>query len=337
MSPAEERPIHHRSGIWTTILHWFDNETGLPLPPSDEDRVDWLRTLPFILMHLGCLGIFFFGFSWAAVSLAIGLYLIRMFAITAFYHRYFSHRAFKTSRAFQFLFALIGSCSIQRSPIWWAAHHRHHHAHSDAPTDTHSPVQKGFLWSHMVWFLCRQNFTTRKDLIRDWMKFPELVFLDRYDTLVPALFGVAIYGLGEALQVLSPGWNTNGAQFVSWGFFLSTVALYHATFTVNSLAHVWGTRRYATRDDSRNNPLLALITLGEGWHNNHHHYPGAVRQGFFWWELDPTYYVLRLMATLGLVWDLRPLPERWRDRDRIDLPTPPQISEEGRFHPEDES
>lgn len=173
----------------------------------------------------------------------------------------------------------------------------------------------------MVWFLCRQNFTTRKHLIRDWIKFPELVFLDRYDTLVPALFGVAIYGLGEALQWVAPEWQTNGAQFLSWGFFLSTVILYHATFTVNSLAHVWGSRRYATRDDSRNNPLLALITLGEGWHNNHHHYPGSVRQGFFWWELDPTYYVLRLMATLGLVWDLRPLPERWRERDRIDQPS----------------
>jgi stearoyl-CoA desaturase (delta-9 desaturase) len=152
------------------------------------------------------------------------------------------------------------------------------------------------------------------------MKFPELVFLDRYDTLVPALFGCAIYGLGEILLWANPTWHTNGAQFLSWGFFLSTVVLYHATFTVNSLAHVWGSRRYATRDDSRNNPLLALITLGEGWHNNHHHYPGAVRQGFFWWEIDPTYYVLRLMATLGLVWDLRPVPERWRERDRIDLP-----------------
>lgn len=321
MSELDEVPISGRPGLWTAILSWFDNERGLATLPGDDERIDWLRTLPFILMHLGCLGVFFFGISWAAVSLAIGLYLIRMFAITAFYHRYFSHRAFKTSRAFQFLFALIGSCSIQRGPIWWAAHHRNHHAHSDAPSDTHSPVQKGFLWSHMVWFLCRQNFSTRKDLIRDWMKFPELVFLDRYDTLVPALFGMTIYGLGEALRWAYPEWQTNGAQFLSWGFFLSTVVLYHATFTVNSLAHVWGSRRYATRDDSRNNPLLALITLGEGWHNNHHHYPGAVRQGFFWWELDLTYYLLRLLATLGLVWDLRPLPEHWRDRDRIDVPS----------------
>ena len=321
MSESDHLPMAKQRGSWASIVSWFDNENGIETSPTDADHIDWLRTLPFVLMHLGCLGIFFFGFSWAAVILAMALYLIRMFAITAFYHRYFSHRAFKTSRGIQFLFALIGASSIQRSPIWWAAHHRHHHAHADAPDDTHSPVQRGFLWSHMVWFLCRQNFTTRKHLIRDWIKFPELVFLDRYDTLVPALFGVAIYGLGEALQWVAPEWQTNGAQFLSWGFFLSTVILYHATFTVNSLAHVWGSRRYATRDDSRNNPLLALITLGEGWHNNHHHYPGSVRQGFFWWELDPTYYVLRLMATLGLVWDLRPLPERWRERDRIDQPS----------------
>ncbi len=313
-------PISNGHGIWATLRSWFDNENDLLVPDHDEDQIDWLRTLPFILMHLGCLGVFFFGFSWAGVILAIGLYLIRMFAITAFYHRYFSHRAFKTSRAFQFLFALIGSCSIQRGPIWWAAHHRNHHAHSDAPNDTHSPVQRGFLWSHMTWFLCRQNYSTRKGLVRDWVKFPELVFLDRYDTFIPAIFGLAIYAAGEILLVLKPAWNTNGAQFLSWGFFLSTVVLYHATFTVNSLAHVWGSRRYATQDDSRNNLILALITLGEGWHNNHHHYPGTVRQGFFWWEFDPTYYILRLMACMGLVWDLRPLPERWRERDRLDAP-----------------
>jgi len=218
MSESEEPPISKPREMWATLLSWFDNESGVSSLHGDEERIDWLRTLPFILMHLGCLGIFFFGFSWSAVALAVALYLIRMFAITAFYHRYFSHRAFKTSRALQFLFALIGSCSIQRSPIWWAAHHRHHHAHSDAPDDTHSPVQKGFLWSHMVWFLCRQNYTTRKHLIRDWMQFPELVFLDRYDTLVPALFGVAIYGLGEGLQWTHPEWKTNGAQFLSWGF-----------------------------------------------------------------------------------------------------------------------
>lgn len=218
MSESVEPPTTGRRGPWASIVYWFDNENGIESPTGDLNRIDWFRTLPFVLMHLGCFGIFFFGFSWAAVILAIALYLIRMFAITAFYHRYFSHRAFKTSRGVQFLFALIGACSIQRSPIWWAAHHRHHHAHSDAPDDTHSPVQRGFLWSHMVWFLCRQNFTTRKHLIRDWMKFPELVFLDRYDTLVPALFGLAIYGLGEALQWVAPEWNTNGAQFLSWGF-----------------------------------------------------------------------------------------------------------------------
>ncbi|RQW83767.1 MAG: acyl-CoA desaturase, partial [Methylococcus sp.] len=265
--PAPTKP---RNWLFS-LLRWFDNEAG-EFPHDDGNRrIDWLRTLPFIALHLAALAVIWVGVSPAAVAVAVGLYLIRMFAITGFYHRYFSHKAFRTSRPVQFLFALVGASSVQRGPLWWAAHHRHHHVHADGPDDTHSPLQQGFLWSHMGWFLCRLNFRTRTELVKDWLTFPELRFLDRYDIVVPALLAFLLYGLGEALAVLKPHWGTDGPQMLVWGFVISTVVLYHATFTVNSLAHVWGARRYATRDGSRNNAFLAALTLGEGWHNNHHH------------------------------------------------------------------
>jgi stearoyl-CoA desaturase (delta-9 desaturase) len=301
----------------TTLLRWFDNEAG-DFPEDDGGRkIDWLRTVPFIVLHLACLAVFWVGVSPVAVGVAVGLYFLRMFAITGFYHRYFSHRTFRTSRPVQLLFALLGAAAAQRGPLWWAANHRHHHQNADAPKDIHSPRRCGFLWSHMGWFLCRVHFRTRSELVRDWLKFPELRFLDRYDSLVPAMMAIFLFAAGEFLAARFPEWQTNGWQLLVWGFVVSTIVLYHATFTVNSLAHVWGRRRYATRDDSRNNALLAVITLGEGWHNNHHHYPAAARQGFYWWEIDPTYYALRLMASVGLVWDLRPLPAAVREARQI--------------------
>ena len=306
------KPMH-----WSvTLIRWFDNEAG-ELPDDGQNRkLDWLRTLPFIALHLACLAVFWVGISPVAIAVALGLYALRMFAITGFYHRYFSHRAFRTSRPMQFLFALVGASAVQRGPIWWASHHRLHHVHSDHDPDVHSPVRHGFLWSHMGWFLCRVNFRTRAELVKDWLKFPELRFLDRYDVVAPMLLALSLYGLGELIEQFRPSWGTNGPQLLVWGFVISTIVLYHATFMVNSLAHVWGSRRYATRDASRNNPVIALFTLGEGWHNNHHHYPAAARQGFFWWEFDPTYYALRVMATLGLVWDLKPLPASLRHARR---------------------
>jgi stearoyl-CoA desaturase (Delta-9 desaturase) len=266
-------------------------------------KIDWLRTLPFVAMHLMCFGIIWVGASPSAVAVCAAMYAVRMLAITGFYHRYFSHRTFRTSRVLQFIFAAIGAMAVQRGPLWWAAHHRHHHAHSDNDQDTHSPQRHGFVWAHLAWFMSRQNFTTRADLVRDLATYPELRFLDRFDILMPVLLAVVLFVIG-------------GAQWLIWGFFVSTVILYHATFTVNSLAHVMGKRRYATRDQSRNNWVLALLTFGEGWHNNHHHFPGSVRQGFYWWEVDLTYYVLRTFAALGLIWDLKSVPARIRDARR---------------------
>jgi stearoyl-CoA desaturase (delta-9 desaturase) len=270
--------------------------------------IAWARMIPFLSMHIVCLAVVWVGWSWIAVATAVTLYLARMFAITGFYHRYFSHRSFKTSRAAQFLFGALGSSAVQRGPIWWAAHHRHHHFRSDKPDDVHSPVQHGFLWSHMGWFMSRQHFDPDLSRVRDLLKYPELRLLDRFDVVVPSLLATAVFSLGMVLKHHAPGLETDGWQLLVWGFFISTVAVYHATYTINSLSHVFGSQRYDTGDSSRNNPWLALVTLGEGWHNNHHHFPGSARQGFYWWEFDITYYVLKLLSFIGVVWDLKPPP-----------------------------
>lgn len=283
--------------------------------PRSSRGVDWARVLPFTLMHAGCLGVLWVGTSRLAIGVAVALFALRMFAITAFYHRYFSHRAFRTSRAAQLVFAVLGASAVQRGPLWWASHHRHHHTHSDRPDDRHSARQHGFWWSHVGWFLARENFATRLDLVPDLARYPELRWIDRYDVAVPALLAVGLYALGAALA--RAGVATSGPQLLVWGFCVSTLVLYHVTFTINSLAHAWGSRRYATRDDSRNNWWLALLTFGEGWHNNHHHFPGGARQGFYWWEVDVSYYGLRLLALLGIVQDLRAVPAAARDARRI--------------------
>jgi stearoyl-CoA desaturase (delta-9 desaturase) len=268
--------------------------------------------VPFLGLHLACIAVFVVGFSWFALAVAFFMYCLRMFAITGFYHRYFSHKAFKTSRVVQFTFAVIGASSVQRGPLWWAAHHRNHHRHSDTEHDLHSPVTRSLFWSHMGWFMSPRGFTTEHTIVPDLVKYPELRWLDRYDLLVPVALAWAMLGLGHLMFVHAPGLHTSGWQVLVWGFFISTVVLFHCTVTINSLAHRWGSRRFATRDNSRNNWLLAIITFGEGWHNNHHHFPGSARQGFRWWEYDLTYYVLRAMAAAGMVWDLKPIPAALR-------------------------
>jgi stearoyl-CoA desaturase (delta-9 desaturase) len=236
-----------------------------------------------------------------------------MFAITGFYHRYFSHRTFKTSRVGQFIFGLLGASAVQRGPIWWAAHHRHHHVHSDKPDDVHSPAQHGFFWSHMGWFMSHKHFAADLSRVKDLLKYPELRFLDRFDIAVPTALGAGVFLLGVLLRHVAPELHTSGWQMLVWGFFISTVAVYHGTYTINSLSHVFGRQRYKTGDGSRNNLWLALITMGEGWHNNHHHYPASVRQGFYWWEFDVTFYMLKLMSFVGVIWDLKAVPAAVRD------------------------
>jgi stearoyl-CoA desaturase (delta-9 desaturase) len=281
-------------------------------------KVDWVRVSPFIALHAACLAVFWVGWSWVAIGVAVAGYVLRMFAITGFCHRYFSHRTYNTTRFAQFLFALAGNSAVQRGPLWWAAHHRQHHRYSDQVEDPHSPKQHGFIWSHMLWITSRENFATGLKEVRDLSRYPELIFLDRFDILVPVILGTAMYSLGFALESLAPGLGTNGWQLLVWGFFVSTVVLFHGTCTINSLSHLFGSRRFATAESSRNNPLLALITFGEGWHNNHHHFPGAVRQGFYWWEYDLTYYGLKIMSWLGIIWGLNKVPARVYEQARLE-------------------
>jgi stearoyl-CoA desaturase (delta-9 desaturase) len=303
---AESRP---RGWFWR-IARWFDSGpiAESPLPDTEDYRVDVLRTAPYIVLHLSCAAVFLVGWSPTAIVVAAALYALRMLAITGFYHRYFAHRSFETSRALQFVFALVGASAAQRGPIWWAAHHRQHHLVSETAQDPHSPHRHGFWWSHTGWFLSPQHFPIRSERVKDLLRYPELRFLDRFDGLMPAVLAIGLFVIGTALERYAPALGTSGWQLVVWGFSISTVALYHATFMVNSLAHRWGTRRYATGDESRNNWLIALLTFGEGWHNNHHHYPASCRQGFYWWELDLTFYFLKCLQAMGLVWNLRPVP-----------------------------
>ncbi len=300
-----------------SLASWIASENLESEDSIAERRVDWIRILPFIGLHLACLGVFLVGVSWVAVAVFVASYLVRMFAITAFYHRYFAHKTFRVSRPVQFAFALLGASATQRGPLWWAAHHRHHHKVSDRADDPHSP-RHGFWWSHMGWFLSRAHFATDYRQIPDLARFPELRWLDRYDLAIPVLYAASLFGLGVLLERWAPGLGTNGWQILVWGYFLSTVVLIHVTLTINSLAHVWGKRRFETTDDSRNNALLAVLTLGEGWHNNHHHFPGSARQGFYWWEIDISYYVLWMFERIGLVRDLKSVPPAMLQARRID-------------------
>jgi stearoyl-CoA desaturase (delta-9 desaturase) len=260
-----------------------------------EDIV-YPATVPFLLIHLACFAAIWTGLTAEALVLCGALYLVRIFAICAGYHRYFAHRAYKTSRAFQLLLALLAQTSAQRGALWWASKHRRHHRHSDTELDVHSPRRHGFLYAHLGWIFTPRHGQTDYADIPDFARYPELVWLDRHPYLPPALLGLLC-------------WLVAGWPGLVVGFCWSTVLLWHATFAINSMAHVFGRRRYVTGDDSRNNWWLAIFTLGEGWHNNHHAYQSSVRQGFRWWEYDPTFYVLKLMSWLGLVWDLHSPPE----------------------------
>ncbi len=249
----------------------------------------------FVGIHVGSLSAIWLGVTWRDLALCAALYAVRMFGITAGYHRYFAHRSYKTSRWFQFALAWLGSMSIQKGVLWWAGLHRMHHRWSDTPRDLHSPKQRGFWHSHVGWIVSAEHDATDLSLIPDFAKYPELRWLNTWHWVPALVMALGCYALG-------------GARAVVWGAGVSTVLLWHGTFTINSLAHTWGSRRYETADTSRNNLVLALITLGEGWHNNHHHYMNSANQGFFWWEVDVSYYALRALAAVGVVRDLRRPP-----------------------------
>ena len=287
----------------------MSQDTRSSLEPSvDRDSstdIVYPSTIPFIIVHLMCFAAIWTGVTAGAVALGIGLYWLRIFAIGAGYHRYFSHRAYETSRVFQFVLAALAQSTSQKSVLWWAANHRDHHLHSDTELDVHSPRQMGFIYSHVGWIFSRGQETMNVNRIADFAKYPELMWLHRYEQLPAFLLAVLCFAVA--------GWPG-----LIVGFFWSTVAVYHGTFSINSLAHLVGRRRYITGDDSRNNWLLAIITMGEGWHNNHHAYQSSARQGFYWWEYDPTFYLLTLLERLGLVWNLkRPTAEVMQNQHKL--------------------
>jgi stearoyl-CoA desaturase (delta-9 desaturase) len=259
---------------------------------AKRKQYDWATMTPFILLHASVVLVFFVPFTLGMVAWAAGSYFLRMFFVTAGYHRYFSHRSFKLNRFWQFVVAFMAQTSSQKGVLWWAAHHRDHHLNSDRQSDLHSPVHEGFWWSHLGWILSDEYDDYDPKRISDFSRYPELRWLNRWHVLPTIVYAVAIFMIG-------------GFDAFVWGYLVATVILFHGTFLINSLSHIWGTRRFATPDESRNNFLLALVTLGEGWHNNHHHFMSSVRQGIRWWEIDVTFYVLKALSYLRITRDLR--------------------------------
>jgi stearoyl-CoA desaturase (delta-9 desaturase) len=301
-----------------SITGWFRSDYSLENKDiTTKKGIDWIGSIPFFLFHLMCFGIIWVGWSPFAVIFALIFYIIRMFSITAYYHRYFAHRSFTANRFFTFVFAFLGCSAMQRGPLWWAAIHRHHHRFADLKEDLHSPKISGFWWSHIGWILAHENKRTRIEYVKDWLKYPELVFLDRFALLVPIITGIGIYFIGVGTQILFPQFQTNGMQLLIWGLFVSTICCSHATFSINSIDHIWGTRRYDEPNTSRNNALMAFLTLGEGWHNNHHHYAVTAKAGFYWYEYDFTYYYLVILSWFGIVKNLRPISKQKREENKI--------------------
>jgi stearoyl-CoA desaturase (Delta-9 desaturase) len=291
---------------------------------DEHDDIMYPSTLPFILIHLSCVAAFWTGITWQAVAICITLYWLRMFGIGAGYHRYFSHRSYSTGRFLQFILAFLAQSSAQKSVLWWAAKHRHHHLHSDTQQDVHSPRHKGFVYSHLGWVFSRKHDATDLVKVADLASFPDLRWLHKFEVMPAAVLAVLCF--------LIAGWSG-----LVIGFLWSTVLVYHATFCINSLAHVHGRKRYVTGDDSRNNWLLAFFTLGEGWHNNHHAYQSRARQGFRWREIDVTFYVLKALSLVGIVWDLRSPPaEVLRNEQRLGSRVVNRAAEQlvARFNPE---
>lgn len=269
---------------------------ALSVAPRFRLPSNYYDYLGYAAVHLGCLGVIWVGISWRAAAICLVSYLVRMFGLIAGYHRYFAHRGYKTSRPVQFLMALLGALAVQKGVLWWAETHRHHHRFPDEPDDLHSPLHRSFLYSHSGWFLDEKNRDTHLSKVPDLAVYPELVWLDKWN-LIPVL---AL----AASTFAAFGWTG-----LIWGFFVSTILIWHSIHAVGSFGHkLGGYRRYPTADNSRNHWIIALLTLGE-WHNNHHYFPPAARQGFFWYELDVAYYLLKAMSWLGLVWDLKTLPE----------------------------
>lgn len=289
---------------------------------------DYFSFAQFVALHLSCALLFWTGTSPVAVGACLLFYGLRIFGLSAGYHRYFSHLSFKTGRARQFFLAFLGAMAYQKGPLWWVAHHRHHHLHADREDDVHSPLKRGFWWAHCGWIFSLKHRGTNERLVPDLRKYRELRLLDDFYMLPPLMLAVSTYLLGATLERLAPETHTSGLQMLTWGFFVSTVLVHHSTYSANSIGHLFGSRRFNTRDGSHNNFIVALLTFGDGWHNNHHHYPASARHGFYWWEIDITHCVLKCLSWFGVVWGLKPPPERIYEQALMKKAVPHQLHED---------
>jgi stearoyl-CoA desaturase (delta-9 desaturase) len=262
---------------------------------------------PLVLLHLTCGLVFVVGASRVATTVFVVTCVVQLFGLTMGYHRLLAHRSFKTSRGFQFVLALLGTLAGQNGPLWWVGHHVHHHRYADQEDDIHSP-RAGIFWSHMGWLFSPRIIPIRYEMVTALARLPEMRLLQQYSYVVSLVYALLLYLLGVVWRGLDPAAGVSGAQLVVWGSVLSTVCVYHITLCVGSIAHLYGTRPFPTRDDSRNNVILAFLLLGDGWHNNHHYCPSSARMGFRWWEFDPNYAILRLLERIGIVWDLKAPP-----------------------------
>ena len=299
----------------TSLIAWFDNKQARAFIDNDE-RLNFLRCVPFIGLHVLLFAGYWIGVNGTCLIFCLSSYFIRMFAITAFFHRYFSHNTFKTSKIVEILFGLLGTASAQRGPIWWAAHHRRHHQTSDTYQDTHSPHTQGFLKSHMLWFMSNKNYHTQSECVSDLLRKQHLLWIDRFDGIIPFIYMLMVGCLGAFIGRYT-SLPIGFFSAIYWGFIVSTVLVLHATFAINSFGHYFGKKVYATGDESRNNWLLAIITLGEGWHNNHHHWPISAKQGFSKYQIDISYYLLVLMRKLGIVSQIKNIPNHKIDEALI--------------------
>ncbi len=264
---------------------------------------------PLVFMHLGCIGIFFVPLNKISIILFLTMYCLHVFTLTAGFHRYFSHKSFKTSRLFQFILAFFGTIAAQKDPLWWASHHRIHHQHADTEKDPHSARHKGFWYAHIGWVMKSKLDNTRFDKIKEFSQIPELIWLNKHPYIPPMLLVILLISTGMVFEVYFPRYNITALQLITYGFFLSTVCVYHVTFCINSVAHKFGSKRFTNEDDSVNNWILAILAGGEGWHNNHHKYSVCARQGFRWWEIDVTYYLLKILEKVKIIWDVKEPPK----------------------------
>jgi stearoyl-CoA desaturase (delta-9 desaturase) len=261
--------------------------------------IAWPALIWIGILHLGALMAFVPGFfTWQALLVCvIGHWVTGGIGITMTYHRLLTHRSYAVRpRALEYLLTIIGCCASEGGAIGWVADHRRHHAFSDEEGDVHSP-NRGFGWAHMFWWMTPDITSVHtNDYYARWapdlQKDPIHRFLDKYFIVFPIATAAILYAIG-------------GMPWLVWGFFVRSVTVLHSTWLVNSATHIWGYRSYETRDTSTNLWWVAILTYGEGWHNNHHAFQTSARHGLRWWEVDMTYALLRAMSMVGLVYNLK--------------------------------